>query len=133
GFFLLALARPPAARLEAIPGPSAVTATFSIAGITGNQFSFVGFAPQKKGRETFFRGLATREAPTIFFESTHRIIKTLGQLVEHVPQATVYLGRELTKLHEEMIVGQPQELLETLQAEPVRQKGEFVVIVDVRQ
>ena len=119
--------------VEAIPGPSAVTAAFSIAGITGNQFTFLGFVPQKKGRQTFFEGLTAYNHPVIFFESTHRIMKTLEALKEVSVSSpidwTIYIGRELTKMHEEMIVGTPEEILEALTDEPVRQKGEFVVIV----
>ncbi|MCB9810548.1 MAG: 16S rRNA (cytidine(1402)-2'-O)-methyltransferase [Candidatus Nomurabacteria bacterium] len=118
-----------AARIDAIPGPSAVTAAFSISGITGNQFTFLGFVPQKKGRETFFKCLATFPQPAIFFESTHRILKTLESLAGFYPEARVSLGRELTKLHEEMLVGTPAEVLEILNTNSVKQKGEFVVIL----
>lgn len=120
-------------RVEAIPGPSAVTAAFSIAGLTGNQFSFLGFVPQKKGRETFFKKLEEYDHPVIFFESTHRIMKTLTSLTELSVNGpidwTIHVGRELTKIHEEMIIGTPSEVLDILESELVRQKGEFVVIV----
>jgi len=129
GVLLVKHARAQGSRIDAIPGPSAVTAAFSIAGITGNQFSFLGFAPQKKGRETFFKSLSTFPHPTIFFESTHRIIKTLTALHEVCPEAKLYIGRELTKMHEEMLVGHAEEIKDVLEAEPVRQKGEFVLIV----
>jgi 16S rRNA (cytidine1402-2'-O)-methyltransferase len=130
GVLLVARARAVGARIDAIPGPSAVTAAFSIAGITGNQFTFLGFAPQKKGRETFFTTLAEYGMPVIFFESTHRIMKTLAALATAHPEVTLYAGRELTKMHEEMIVGNPEAVAAILAAEPVRQKGEFVIIVD---
>lgn len=130
GVLLVQQARAAGAAVEAIPGPSAVTAAFSIAGITGNQFSFLGYAPQKKGRQTFFADIKDYDHPVIFFESTHRIMKTLEALVETQPNVTLYVGRELTKMHEEMIVGSPESVKNELEAEPVRQKGEFVVIVD---
>jgi 16S rRNA (cytidine1402-2'-O)-methyltransferase len=129
GVLLVAAARAGGARVETIPGPSAVTAAFSIAGITGNQFSFLGFVPQKKGRQTFFISLSSYKHPVIFFESTHRIMKTLEALAAMYANATLHMGRELTKLHEEMLVGTPAEMLALLEAEPVRQKGEFVLIV----
>ncbi|MCA9361861.1 16S rRNA (cytidine(1402)-2'-O)-methyltransferase, partial [Candidatus Kaiserbacteria bacterium] len=73
GVLLVAGAREAHARVEVIPGPSAVTAAVSLAGIPGNQFTFLGFAPQKKGRQTFFERLPTHAAqPVVFFESTHR-------------------------------------------------------------
>lgn len=66
----------------------------------------------------------------VFFESTHRIIKTLESLEMTMPETTLYVGRELTKLHEEMLVGSATELLRVLLDTPVKQKGEFVIIVD---
>jgi 16S rRNA (cytidine1402-2'-O)-methyltransferase len=132
GVLLIEQARAAGILIEAIPGPSAVTAVVSLSGIAGNQFSFLGFVPQKKGRETFFKNLAAATIPTVFFESTHRILKTLESLSKTVPEATIYIGRELTKMHEELLVGSANELLEMLQNTPVKQRGEFVVIVDVR-
>tara|TARA_B100001989_G_scaffold236154_1_gene197886 strand:+ start:58 stop:732 length:675 start_codon:yes stop_codon:yes gene_type:complete len=130
GVLLIKGAREVGVQIETIPGPSAVTAAVSLAGIPGNQFTFLGFVPQKKGRETFFKSLAEHAQPAVFFESTHRIMKALSNLNEMYPDVTVYIGRELTKLHEEMLIGTPAEITELLEAEPVRQKGEFVVIVE---
>lgn len=132
GVWLVARAREAGVRIDAIPGASALISAFSIAGIAGNQFTFLGFVPQKKGRETFFKNLVTLPQPTIFYESTHRILKTLDSLEKNYPEAQVMLGRELTKMHEEMLVGTPAELLNILTTEPVKQKGEFVVIVSSR-
>lgn len=115
--------------IEVVPGPSALTAAFSLAGIAGNQFTFLGFVPQKKGRETFFKSIQAVPQPAIFFESTHRILKTLEALTKFQADSTVYLGRELTKIYEEMLIGTPEELLEILQNNPQKQKGEFVVLV----
>ncbi len=128
GVLLVQMARAAGARLEAVPGPSAVTTAFSISGLIGNQFSFLGFAPQKKGRETFFKSLTAYNHPVIFFESTHRILKTLSSLNEFHPEAKIILGRELTKLHEETLIGNAVEILEQITSTPVKQKGEFVVI-----
>lgn len=132
GVLLVAKARSAGVTIEAIPGPSAVTAAFSIAGIPGNQFTFLGFIPQKKGRETFFRALADYQTPVIFFESTHRILKTLEALALQYPQANVMLARELTKLYEEVITGTPTEILAMLLEHPQKQKGEFVVIINLK-
>jgi 16S rRNA (cytidine1402-2'-O)-methyltransferase len=119
--------------VETIPGASAITAAVSLAGIAGNQFTFLGFAPNKKGRQTFFKKLNDYDVqPVIFFESTHRIMKALAALVDTAPIATIYIARELTKIYEEMLIGTPAELLTILETEPVRQKGEFVVLVDCR-
>lgn len=132
GVLLVAQARAAGVLIEAIPGASSVTAALSIAGIAGNQFTFLGFVPQKKGRETFFKTLAEHVQPVICLESTHRITKALAQLAAQQPAATIYLGRELTKMHEELLVGSAAELLELLQATPVKQKGEFVMMIDAR-
>ena len=129
GVLLVQSARTAGVRIDTIPGASAVTAAFSIAGITGNQFSFLGFVPQKKGRKTFFESLSSYDRPVIFFESTHRIMKSLESLSNTLPEAQVHVGRELTKMHEEMIVGTAEEILHILEEEPVRQKGEFVLII----
>ena len=130
GVLLIQRAREADVLIEVIPGPSAVTSVVSLAGIAGNQFSFLGFVPQKKGRETFFKSLTSFPHPTVFFESTHRILKTLESLAKEYEEATIYIGRELTKMHEELLVGTAAELLIILTDTPVKQKGEFVIIVD---
>ncbi len=129
GVMLVRMARAAGCRIDAIPGASAVTAAISIAGINGNQFSFLGFVPSKKGRETFFNDLALYDHPTIFLEATHRIMKTLNSLVALYPESTLHLGRELTKFHEEMLVGTPMEIMSVLEAATVKQKGEFILIL----
>jgi 16S rRNA (cytidine1402-2'-O)-methyltransferase len=130
GVLLIQRARDAGASIEAIPGASAVTAAVSLAAIVGNQFSFLGFIPHKKGGGGVFKSLATYNHPTVFFESTHRILKTLESLQKEYPEATVYIGRELTKMHEEMLIGTASEHLKTLTVTPVKQKGEFVIVVD---
>lgn len=130
GVLLVAQARALGIKIEAIPGASAVAAAFSIAGIVGNQFSFLGFVPQKKGRETFFKSLLDYEEPVIFFESVHRIEKTLAALVKFLPEtAKVTVARELTKLHEELIQGSSTEVEAYFRANPDHIRGEFVVLV----
>lgn len=113
----------------AVPGASSVTAAFSIAGIAGNQFIFRGFIPQKKGRKTFFEEVEASELPVIFFESTHRILKTLQSLTETSPTKTVAIAREITKMHEEVVRGRAQEVLQYFTDHADHQRGEFVVIV----
>jgi len=131
GVLLVASARAVGTCIETIPGPSAVTAAFSIAGLPGNQFVFLGFVPQKKGRQTFFANLVDYDLPVIFFESTHRILKTLTALAEEnsTVNSTITVARELTKLHEEVVAGTPMEVLEYFEDNKDHQKGEFVIIV----
>lgn len=120
-------------RIDAVPGPSAVTAAFSIAGLAGNQFSFLGFVPQKKGRQTFFKELENYDHPVIFFESPHRIMKTLESLKDTLPSETkVIVAREITKLFEELVSGSAQEVLTYFIEHPDKVRGEYVVLVDCR-
>lgn len=129
GVMLVRMSRAAGIRIDAIPGASSITAAISIAGVSGNQFSFLGFVPSKKGRETFFNDLELYDHPVVFLEATHRIVKTLESLTTSYPEATLYMGRELTKMHEEMLVGKPAEILEILTKFSVKQKGEFVLIL----
>ncbi len=131
GVLLVQMVRDRGARIDAIPGPSALTAAFSIAGFEGNQFSFLGFVPQKKGRETFFKSLSTYTIPVVFYESVHRIEKTLSSLSECLNQdAEVVVARELTKMHEEIVAGTPKEVLAYFEENADHIRGEFVVIVN---
>ncbi|MFW0870943.1 MAG: 16S rRNA (cytidine(1402)-2'-O)-methyltransferase [Patescibacteria group bacterium] len=115
----------------AIPGPSALTTAFSISGVGGNQFIFMGYFPHKKGRETLFNEIASSARPVIFYESPHRIEKTLASLAEHL-EATrrVIIARELTKIHEQVVQGTAQEVQAYFIEHPDKVRGEFVVVVD---
>jgi len=118
----------PLATVEAIPGASALTAALSISGIDTTAFTFIGFLPHKKGRQTALTKLAESDVPTVLYESPHRILKLLTELGEH-DASRVVVGRELTKMHEEMVGGTPAELLNHFALHPDRVRGEFVVIV----
>lgn len=111
-----------------IPGVSALTAAVSVCGFPMDKFTYLGFLPHKKGRETLFREMAERPTPSAFFESTHRILKTLEILKKLLPpHRPVFIARELTKLHETLYRGSIDEVEKALQATST--KGEFVVIV----
>ena len=118
----------PEAKIEAIPGPSALTAALSIAGIPGDRFIFLGFLPHKKGRQTAVKGIAESDIPVVLYESPHRIVKLLSELLKVVPKAHVAIGRELTKMHEELLTGTPASLAEILK-KGKKERGEFVVII----
>ncbi len=111
------------------PGASAVIAALSASGLPTHEFTFLGFLPHKKGRETLFKEIANAERTMVFYESPHRILKTLESLNKFCPNKKVCLARELTKIYEEFKTGSPFELLEYLTKNPVKQKGEFTVIV----
>lgn len=119
----------PETTISPVPGPSALTAALSIAGIAMDEFMYLGFLPHKKGRQTKLKEIASSEMPVVLLESTYRIEKLLGELTEHTPNKNVLLARELTKKFEESLSGTPQELIARLQSSPEKTKGEFVVIV----
>ncbi len=132
GVMLVARAHKVGIRVDAIPGASALTATFSIAGISGNSFVFLGFVPQKKGRQTFFKSLPEYDIPVMFYEAPHRIMKTLESLKENLTvNRKVVVARELTKMFEEVVTGSPEEVLQYFIDHSDHVRGEFVVVVDV--
>jgi len=117
-------------RIEAIPGPSALTAALSIAGVSAHEFTFLGFLPHKKGRQTLMRYVAESPRAVVFYESPHRLMKALGELVEHLPEGReVVVLRELTKIYESVVRGTPEELIAHFTAHPKEVRGEFVLIV----
>ncbi|OGG59268.1 16S rRNA (cytidine(1402)-2'-O)-methyltransferase [Candidatus Kaiserbacteria bacterium RIFCSPHIGHO2_01_FULL_56_24] len=119
-------------RIEAIPGASALTAALSISGVdTSEGFTFYGFLPHKKGRQTAVKKIAASEVPVVLYESPHRILKLLGEIENIAPAARVTVCRELTKLHEEVLSGTPADLAKQLE-ERKAARGEFVVIVEPR-
>lgn len=112
-----------------IPGASTISAMISVAGIDLTQFVFLGFPPHKKGRETFFKKVSAFEIPVMYFESPHRVIKNLELLKSLSPEKKVILGRELTKMFEEIVRGSVEEVLEYFQNNQDKIKGEFAIIV----
>lgn len=112
-----------------IPGASALISALSIAGVPVHEFTFKGFVPHKKGRETFFNEVSQTEHTVVFYESVHRILKTLESLGEHLSTRSITLARELTKMFEETKQGTAAELLEYFENNPDKVRGEFVVIV----
>ena len=118
----------PLFKIEAIPGASALTALISIAGINEPSFTFLGFLPHKKGRQTALKSIAVSDIPVILYESPHRIIKLLQEIEQFAPDKRVIIGRELTKVHEEVISGTPAEMIHSLESRDAV-RGEFVVII----
>ncbi|MBP7006523.1 MAG: 16S rRNA (cytidine(1402)-2'-O)-methyltransferase [Candidatus Pacebacteria bacterium] len=112
-----------------IPGATAVITALSASGFPTHEFTFLGFLPHKKGRETIFKEIATSKRTYVFYESPHRILKTLESLTQFCPEKKVCIARELTKIYEEFKIGSPKELIEYLESNPVKQKGEFTVLV----
>jgi 16S rRNA (cytidine1402-2'-O)-methyltransferase len=117
-------------KIESVPGASALTAALSIAGVPIHEFTFLGFLPHKKGRETLFKEIAASERAVVFYESPHRIEKALESLAEFAGDRTVVIARELTKIFEEIVRGTPAELAAFFAKNQDKVRGEFVVIVE---
>lgn len=116
--------------VEAIPGPAAVTAALSIAGVPTDSFLFLGFLPHKKGRQTMFKEIANSTHTVVFYESPHRIEKALASLAEVLtPERRITVARELTKLHESLVQGTAEEVVAHFKNHQGEVRGEFVVIV----
>lgn len=128
GNVLVALAAEAGIKVVPIPGASAVGAIVSVAGIDMREFLFLGFPPHKKGRQTFFQRLAETEIPVIYYESPHRVIKNLELLEELAPQKNLVLGRELTKVFEEVVRGSVGEVKTYLESKAGKMKGEFTIV-----
>ena len=118
-----------------IPGVSAVITALSASGIPSSEFLFLGFLPHKKGRETLFKEIATTKRTTVFYESPHRVMKTLESLRTFLKEGdgegrVITIGRELTKIHEQIISGTAEELIVYFEDHPDKVRGEFVVVVE---
>ncbi len=124
------LLKVPEVKIVSVPGPSAVIAAASISGLPTDKFLFMGFPPLKKRRKKFFESVIGSQYQVIFYESPHRVIKTLKELKELSPKLKIVVCRELTKKFETTYRGTVAEVLEILEKEGPR--GEFVVIVDNR-
>lgn len=110
-----------------IPGPTAVATAASISGFPTDKFIFLGFPPHKHGRAAFFKKINMAEETVIFYESTHRILKSLEELRMVAGERRVAVCRELTKMFETIYRGTAGEVLEKLKSDTT--KGEFVVVV----
>ncbi|MEK7460522.1 MAG: 16S rRNA (cytidine(1402)-2'-O)-methyltransferase [Patescibacteria group bacterium] len=113
-----------------IPGPSALVTALSVAGISVAEFTFLGFLPHKKGRETLFKEMAESKRVIVFYESTHRIEKALESIEKFCgPERKIIVAREITKIYEEFVRGSVLDAREHFKNNPDRVRGEFVVIV----
>jgi 16S rRNA (cytidine1402-2'-O)-methyltransferase len=109
-----------------IPGPSAVTAALSVSGFEGPGFVFLGYLPRKPGElRRLFASLADEPRPAVAFESPYRVLKSLAVLAEVLPERPLILGRELTKLHEELLRGTAAEVSAALR----QPRGEFTLVL----
>ena len=116
-------------RVECLPGPTALIPALINSGFACDRFVFEGFLPHKKGKQTILKRLAEEDRTIIFYESPHRLVKTLEQMIEFFgSDRKVSVSRELTKVYEETFTGSLEECLTHFRSKEV--KGEIVVVVD---
>jgi 16S rRNA (cytidine1402-2'-O)-methyltransferase len=128
GLHLIRLAIAAGARVEPVPGPSAVMTLLAASGLPTESFTFLGFPPSRStARKAWFGRLRTLTGTVVFFEAPHRILQTLGELRQTVGDQAVVVGRELTKAHEEWVRGPISKVV----AEIENPRGEFSVALDI--
>jgi 16S rRNA (cytidine1402-2'-O)-methyltransferase len=115
--------------VETLPGATAFIPALINSGFPIDKFCFEGFLPQKKGRQKRLKELAGEKRTLVFYESPHRLLKALGEFKEYFGEnVRISVSRELTKIHEENIIGSPDELIKHFGSKEV--KGEIVVVVN---
>lgn len=129
GFLLIREAIAQLVPVISLPGATAFVPALVNSGLPCNEFSFYGFLPQKKGRQTKLKSLAHEEKTFVLYESPFRLVKLLEELKEHLgPERRASVSRELTKMFEETQRGSLTHLISHYSAKPV--KGEIVVVVE---
>lgn len=132
GFLLVRECVKVGVKVECLPGATAFVPALVNSGLPANRFVFEGFLPVKKGRQTMFKKLAEEERTMIFYESPHRLVKTLEEMAQYFgPERLCSVSRELTKLFEENARGTLQEVCEHFKKKDV--KGEIVLVVAGRE
>lgn len=114
--------------VSCLPGPVAFIPALVSSGLPCERFVFEGFLPHKKGRQSRLSALAEETRTMVFYESPHRLLKSLGQFAEHLgPDRQACVSREISKVYEEHIRGSLQEVITHFESHPV--KGEFVIVI----
>lgn len=128
GFLLTRACVENGVEVECLPGATAFVPALVNSGLPNDRFVFEGFLPVKKGRQTRLQQLAEETRTMVFYESPHKLVKTLTHFVEYFgPDRPVSVSRELTKLYEETVRGTMEEVLQHFIQKPP--KGEFVIVV----
>lgn len=116
-------------RVVPIPGANAALSALIASGLSTNRFTFVGFLPRDaRGQEQVLGSARAAEGTLLFYESPHRVSKTLHAILQHLGNRNIVLARELTKRHEEWLRGSVEEALEWLEEHPPL--GEYCIVVD---
>ena len=131
GFRLVRAARAAGVKVSPVPGPSALVAALSVAGLPSDRFAFEGFLPAKaSARRERLQALVAEPRTLIFYEASHRIAETLADMVAAFGgERPAVLARELTKLFETVLDGTLAELLAKVETDADQRKGEFVLLV----
>lgn len=127
GGVLVSAARLAGVEVVPIPGPSAVTTILSVAGMPTDSFMFVGFLPKKQGRQTLWKDMENVSVPLVIFEAPSRVVKTLTETKQWLGEREVVVGRELTKIHEEIFTGTLTQAIKHFTEHAPR--GEFVIVI----
>ena len=128
GFLLVRACIEAGIPVECLPGPSAFVPALVASGLPCDKFVFEGFLPHKKGRQTRLTILSKESRTSVLYESPHRLIKCLGQIVEYFgAERKICVCREITKFYEEFARGTAQKVLLHFQQKEV--KGEIVIII----
>jgi len=132
GLPLVKLARAAGLSVSPVPGASALIAALSVSGLPLNRFVFEGFLPRTaSARQTFFKAKKEATATWVFYESSHRILACIKDLAAILPaERKLLLARELTKLHETLILTTVAKAVSEIEQNSYMQKGEYVVVVD---
>ncbi|MFN4082444.1 MAG: 16S rRNA (cytidine(1402)-2'-O)-methyltransferase [Bacteroidia bacterium] len=118
--------------VNCLPGPTAFVPALVKSGIPCNSFTFLGFLPDKKGRSTLLNFISNNNLTTVFYESPHKIIKTLEQLIQYCgEERLVSVSREISKMFEETITDNLLNVLNHFLNKPI--KGEFVIVVEPKK
>jgi 16S rRNA (cytidine1402-2'-O)-methyltransferase len=126
GTAFVAAAHAAGVRVEPVPGPSAAIAALSASGLPADEFTFLGFPPAKgEDRQRWFEALRRESRTVIVYEAPHRVVKTLADLASNLVNRQILVARELTKAHEELVIGPISEALTALG--PPR--GEYTVVI----
>jgi 16S rRNA (cytidine1402-2'-O)-methyltransferase len=116
--------------VESLPGATAFVPALVNSGFPTDRFVYEGFLPHKKGRQTRWKALAEEERTIVLYESPHRLVKALEQIIEFIaPERPVMVGRELSKMHEQMVRGTATEVLAYFTAHPDKVRGEIVIVI----
>ena len=129
GFLLVRECLEQEIEVECLPGPAALIPAIVASGFPCDRFVFEGFLPHKKGRQTRLLAIEEEQRTTVLYESPHRLVKCLKQIVEFMgEERRVCVARELTKMYEEFQRGTAKEVLAHYEAHPP--KGEIVIVIE---